>query len=219
MTDPSVPPRFPGYDVLDKRQTPSWDAVTRRVIDRRLAVPREPGFFTPAEWATADALCQRILPQPASRPPVPLAALLDAKLLADWGDGFREGDMPYMREAWRQGLAATEAESLARHGGRHFSVLDTAEKDALLGMMQRGELSDPAWEGLGAKNFFTRRILSDVPDLYYSHPTAWSEMGFGGPASPRGYVRMELDRRDPWEAAEAESGGEAKAVRENKHVV
>jgi hypothetical protein len=94
-----------------------------------------------------------------------------------------------------------------------------AEKDALLGMMQRGELSGPAWDGLGAESFFAKRILSDIPGLYYSHPTAWSEMGFGGPASPRGYVRMDLDRRDPWEAAEAEPGGEDRALRDNKHVV
>jgi hypothetical protein len=218
MTDPTAP-RYPGYDVLDKRHTPSWDALTRRVVNHRLAVPREPRFFTPAEWATADAVCQRILPQPPDRPPVPLVALLDAKLLANSGDGFREGDMPNMREAWRQGLAAIEAESAARHGGRAFTTLDTAEKDALLGMMHRGELSDPAWEGLGAKNFFAKRILSDIPGLYYSHPTAWSEMGFGGPASPRGYVRMEIDRRDPWEAAEAKPGEEARALRDNKHVV
>jgi len=218
MTDPTAP-RYPGYDVLDKRHTPSWDATTRRVIDRRLAVPRDPRFFTTTEWATADALCQRILPQPPDRPPIPLVALLDAKLVANSGDGFREGDMPYMREAWRQGLVAIEAESAARHGGRAFPALHMAEKDALLGMMQRGELSDPAWDGLGAKNFFAKRLLSDIPGLYYSHPTAWSEMGFGGPASPRGYVRMALDRRDPWEAVEAKSGGEARALRENKHVV
>lgn len=218
MTDETAP-RYPGYDVLDKRHTPSWDALTRQVVDHRLSVPREPRFFTPAEWATADALCQRIIPQPPDCSPVPLVALLDAKLLANSGDGFREGDMPYMREAWRQGLAAVEAESAARYGGRAFPTLDPAEKDALLGMMHRGELSDPAWDGLGAKNFFAKRILSDVPGLYYSHPSAWSEMGFGGPASPRGYVRMELDRRDPWEAAEAKPGGEARALRENKHVV
>jgi len=48
MTDPSAP-RYPGYDVLDKRHTPSWDAVTRQVIDHRLTVPREPRFFTPSE--------------------------------------------------------------------------------------------------------------------------------------------------------------------------
>jgi hypothetical protein len=193
--------------------------VTRRVIERRLAVPLEPRFFTPAEWETADAICRRILPQPADRPPVPLVALLDAKLLEDWGDGFREGDMPYQREAWQQGLAATETESAARHGGRRFASLDAAAQDELLAMMQRGELTGPAWQGLEARHFFAKRILSDVPGLYYGHPTAWSEMGFGGPASPRGYVRMEVNRRDPWEAAAAEPGGEVQARRDNKHVV
>ncbi len=211
-------PSYPGYDVLAKRHTPSWDAVTRRVIDRRLAVPHEPRFFSAAEWAVADAICRRILPQPADRPLVPLAALLDAKLLADIGDGFREADMPYMREAWKQGIAATEAESHACHSSG-FAALGSAEKDALLGMMQRGELNNPAWAGLGAKGFFTKRLLSDIPGLYYSHPTAWSEMGFGGPASPRGYVRMAFDRRDPWEAAQATHGHEEEALRANKHVV
>jgi len=211
-------PTYPGYDVLAKRHTLSWDAVTRRVIERRLAVSHEPRFFLAAEWAVADAVCRCILPQPADRPPVPLAALLDAKLLDDVGDGFREADMPYMREAWKQGISAIEAESQARYGSG-FAALSSSDQDALLGMMHRGELSDPAWEGLGAKDFFTKRLLSDIPGLYYSHPTAWSEIGFGGPASPRGYVRMALDRRDPWEAVEAKPGHEQEALRANKRVV
>ncbi len=40
----------------------------------------------------------------------------------------------------------------------------------------------------------------DICGAYYSHPFAWNEIGFGGPASPRGYVRMDFNRRDPWEA-------------------
>ena len=55
--------------------------------------------------------------------------------------------------------------------------------------------------------------------LFYSHPTAWNEIGFGGPASPRGYVRLDGDHRDAWEAAEATPGQEKKAERENRHVV
>jgi hypothetical protein len=43
-------------------------------------------------------------------------------------------------------------------------------------------------------------------------------MGFGGPASPRGYVRMGLDRRDPWEAAESKPDEEYHALRENQGV-
>ncbi len=218
MTD-SRAPRYPGYDVLDKRHTPSWDAQTRRVIDARLAVPREPRFLSTAEFETAQALCRRILPQPGGRPEVPLAALLDAKLMADHGDGFREGGMPYMQEAWRRGLAAIETESARRHAGRRFAVLHAAEQDALLGMMQRGELTDLVWDGLGAAAFFKGRILTDIPGLYYAHPTAWSEMGFGGPASPRGYVRLQPNLLDPLEAIEARPGEDRGPVRkENRRV-
>ena len=56
-------PRYPGYDVLAKRDTPSWDAKTREVIGRRLVTPDVPRFFTSAEWTIADALCRRIVPQ------------------------------------------------------------------------------------------------------------------------------------------------------------
>jgi hypothetical protein len=45
-------------------------------------------------------------------------------------------------------------------------------------------------------------LLHEAVSVYYAHPAAWSEIGFGGPASPRGYVRIEADRRDSWEAIE-----------------
>ena len=148
-----------------------------------------------------------------------LVALLDAKLIADHGDGFREASMPYMREAWRRGLAAIDGEAKARHGARSFAVLADGEQDALLRSMQAGEVSGDRWSGLDAKAFFDRRILVDVPALYYSHPKAWNEIGFGGPASPRGYVRLDGDRPDPWEAAEAEPGQKRAAKERNRHVV
>lgn len=209
-------PRYPGYDVLAKRDTPSWDARTRRAIDERLATPDAPNFFSDAEWAIAAALCNRILPQTGERDAVSLVALLDAKLLADHGDGFREGDMPYMRAAWRTGLTALEREAMARHE-RGFAALSEADQDALLKAMQRGEVNGSHWP-FAAKTFFERRILADIPTLYYSMPKAWNEIGFGGPASPRGYVRLEGDRPDPWEAAQAEPGEAAHAERVNRHV-
>jgi hypothetical protein len=203
MTDT---PRYQGYDVLAKRDTPSWNAKTREVIAQRLAIPDIPRFFNSQEWEIADAVCRRILPQTDDRDPVSLVALLDAKLLADSGDGFREAHMPYMRDAWQKGLAAIDGEARARHDGRGFAVLTDLERDALLRSMQTGEVRGPCWSGLDAKAFFEWRILVDVPALYYSHPKAWNEIGFGGPASPRGYVRLDGDRPDPWEAIEAEPG-------------
>lgn len=214
MTDP---PSYPGYDVLAKRDTLSWNQRTRDAIDARLSVPATPRFLTTAEWATADALCRRIVPQTGEPDAAPLAALLDTKLFDDHGDGFRTVAMPYMREAWRQGLAALDAEARARHD-HDFADLCDAQQDALLSAMQHGETMRGDWP-FDARTFFERRVLADVPALYYALPKAWNEIGFGGPASPRGYVRLDGDRPDPWEAHEAAPGEAAHAERENRHVV
>ena len=40
---------------------------------------------------------------------------------------------------------------------------------------------------------------------FYSHPSAWNEIGFGGPAYPRGYKNIGLGRREPWEVAEVDA--------------
>ena len=40
---------------------------------------------------------------------------------------------------------------------------------------------------------------------FYSHPWAWNEIGFGGPAYPRGYKNLGFDRREPWEVAERDA--------------
>jgi hypothetical protein len=209
--------RYPNYDVLAKRQTPSWNEKTRRVIDQRLAVPREPRFLGLEEFRTLDAICARIVPQPATRPPIPVAALIDEKLYQDRGDGYRDHRLPPLREAWQRGLRALDAEAGTTRGGA-FATLSEAEQDALLRAAQEGALSNAAWQGMASKLFFVKRLLPDIVKAYYSHPTAWSEIGYGGPASPRGYVRMDFDRRDPWEAAEAKPGSEDKAAKINARI-
>ena len=37
-------------------------------------------------------------------------------------------------------------------------------------------------------------LVHDVCAVYYAHPWAWDEIGFGGPAYPRGYMRLERRR-------------------------
>jgi hypothetical protein len=208
---------YPGYDVLAKRHTPSWNEKTRQVVDERLALPREPRYLSQAEWLVLEAICDRIVPQPRTRPPVPLAAMVDTKLFENRGDGYRDYRLPPLREAWQCGLRAIDAEAQRRHSVG-FAALDAAEQDALLRAVQHGTLCDHGWERMPPAIFFAKRLPPDIVTLYYAHPTAWNEIGFGGPASPRGYVRMDFDRRDPWEAAEAKPGRELEAARENARV-
>lgn len=193
---------YPDYDVLDKWDTPSWNEQTRRVVHERLHDVPERSFFDEEEWGTLQAVCGRLVPQP-DRPdhPVPIAPFIDRKLHRNEGDGYRYEDMPPMRQAWRQGLHGIQSESRARYG-RPFTELSTAQQDELLASLQDGEVRTDAWDGLPAKTFFKETLLKTVVGIYYAHPAAWSEIGFGGPASPRGYVRKGPDQRDPWEAKE-----------------
>jgi hypothetical protein len=212
-------PRYPGYDVLAKRDYPSWHAQTRRVIDERLAVGAAAHrFFSDEEWLTVRAVCDRVIPQPHDKPGrVPIAALLDEQLHLSATEGYRDARLPPMREAWKHTARALDSESLKSHGHR-FHELDSGQQDVLLSRVQCGDVHEAAWEGLPAKIVFEERVLRDITRVYYSHPTAWNEIGFGGPAAPRGYVRMNFDRRDPWEASEARPGREEQARRENGRI-
>ena len=209
--------RYPGYDVLAKWDTPSWNDPTRAVVEARLSVPDEPRYFTEEEWTTLSAVCKRIVPQPSDRPPIPVAALVDSKLHTDARDGYRFAKLPRMQEAWKRGLRALDEEARQAHGIA-FHELSAECQDALLRRAERGDLHHPSWGGMPPALFFRARLLRDVVQAYYSHPTAWSEIGFGGPASPRGYVRMGFARRDPWEAAEVKGGDVERVRRINKRV-
>jgi len=210
--------RYPGYDVLSKRWTESWDQTTRQVIDRRLAIPREPRFFAAAEWRTLAAVCERIMPQPNDRPPVPLPAFVDQKMADGMLDGYRYARLPPQGDAWRRGLAALDEEARVAHGGPFHGLLP-AQKDDLLHRMQRGELNGAAWGGMPSELFFEHRVIPDIVHAYYAHPVAWNEIGFSGPASPRGHVRLGLNRRDPWDPVEAAPDADLDSIRrKNAHV-
>jgi hypothetical protein len=48
---------------------------------------------------------------------------------------------------------------------------------------------------------------------FYSHPWAWNEIGFGGPAYPRGYMRLgPVSSLEPFETPGATQRDAARAV-------
>jgi hypothetical protein len=195
--------RYPGYNVLDKYDSVSWNDATRRAIDRRLHQVPSRRFFTEDEWQTLSVICDRIVPQePGPLGPVPIPAFIDAKMHDNDTDGAQETDMPPMQECWRRGLRALDDEARLRFGAR-FRELNAGRQETVLALVQKGDVLSQEWNGMPADKFFKRRLLHDIVTYYYGHPAGWNEIGFGGPASPRGYVRLGFNRRDPWEAEEA----------------
>lgn len=211
--------RFPGYDVLDKRNGPSWNEKTRSVINGRLVIDRQKrSFLSPEGWIVLTAVCARIAPQNAKRHnPVPIEAVLDQKLLAGLAEGYRDTRLPAAPLAWSTGLLAIDDEARLR-SGEGFAKLTAVDQDTVLTLISKAEVRSSFWSDLPPELFFRKRLLHDIVSIYYAFPAAWNEIGFGGPASPRGYVRMGFDRRDPWEAVEASDGNKAKARKENARI-
>jgi gluconate 2-dehydrogenase subunit 3-like protein len=196
---------YPAYDVLDKWDSPSWNDQTRAAVGERMDDVPPRRFLNEAQWSLLEAIAARLIPQPDREEPVPIVPWIDDMLHRNAGPGYRYADMPPMRDAWRQGLAAIAAEAGNLHG-KSFEQLSPAEQDALLRDVEHNRVDSRYWRDLPAGGFFKHHLLKEVVGIYYAHPAAWSEIGFGGPASPRGYVRLGFDERDPWEAKEVPAG-------------
>jgi hypothetical protein len=193
---------YPGYDIL--AQQTAWDDATRRAVLERLAPPPPLRFFAPGEAALLLAVCDRLLPQDDREPDrrIPIVAPIDRRLADGVHDGYRYAGMPPDGEAYRLGLTAVEA--IARHRfGHGFLSLTHLQRDSVLACIHDGHPPVPAdvWRRMSAPRFW-QLLLNDVVRVYYAHPWAWNEIGFGGPAYPRGYMRLEGGQPEPWEVHE-----------------
>jgi hypothetical protein len=197
---PQMIGRYPDYDVFDAEA--SWDEQTRRVVNERLYVRGPLRFFSVEEEPVLRALCDTATAQDAE-PRVPVAEMVDRKFAEGKLDGFRYADMPEDGETWHRALRGLDHSAQERHG-RSFAELDGEAREAILKAFQGGELSGGPWEELNVKRAFSvcmRAILSE----FYSHPWAWNEIGFGGPAYPRGFMRLGtgVEVLEPFERAGA----------------
>jgi hypothetical protein len=190
------PPPYPGYDVLSQRR--NWDSETAGVVLARLGPMPALRFFTAHEEPTARALVDILLEQ-NEEPRVPVLEMIDARLLERAFDGYRYVDMPDDDDAWRRSIAGIDADASERFGVRFHEL--TAEDQMRLIVAVRVD-TGVRW-GMPAKRVF-EVWLRYACTAFYSHPWAWNEIGFGGPAYPRGYKALGVGKREPWERDEAE---------------
>lgn len=189
--------RFPGYDVVS--QSSSWDDVTAATVLARLQVAGPPVFFTAAEERAARPLFDRLLAQD-EEPRIPVFEMVDARLAANQTDGWRHEDLPEDRQVWRQSLAALDT-CAVKDQGELFGRLG---RDDQLGLLEAVRTGD-RWQGLPATHLWDL-WLRYACTAFYAHPWSWNEIGFGGPAYPRGYKNLGVNRREPWEVADADGG-------------
>jgi hypothetical protein len=200
-TTPQMHGRYPDYDVLE--QTDHWDEVTRKVVLDRLENVPPLRFFDEREAATLGRLCDLLLAQNAE-PRVPVLAFVDEKQHEGRGDGYQYEDLPSDRETWRTVARGLDEEAQNLEGSS-FAELDEHDALELCHRFSKGELSGGSWEQLNVSRAFGV-VMRDACEAFFSHPWEWNEMGFGGPAYPRGYAAFgspHLGEREHWEQPEA----------------
>ena len=159
---------------------------TRRALQARMAPPHgSPRAFTAEQFRTLQAVCLRLIPEPALVSRVGLAARLDARLADATPRGWRHAEAPDDLTLFREGLATLEQLVQAR-GGEHFDMLYPDSQDALLQDACEGR---PAGAGVPLDLWF-EELLSQLVELYYAHPLVQVAIGYDGMADAYGVVAI-----------------------------
>jgi gluconate 2-dehydrogenase subunit 3-like protein len=198
---PQMVGRYPDYDVL--AQADHWDDVTRGVVLDRVENVPSIRFFDDAEAATLKAFCDVATAQDAE-PRIPVLSYVDEKLASGRGDGWQYFDLPGDGEVWRRVARGLDAEA-RRQSFDSFAAAPLEAQTGVVHRFSKGQLHGGVWDTLNVARAFSV-VMRYVAQAFYSHPWAWNEIGFGGPAYPRGYSAFgspHLGEREPWEAEEA----------------
>jgi hypothetical protein len=196
--------RYPDYDVLS--QADHWDEVTRRTVLARVQEVPEIRFFTPGEAASLAAMID-VLTAQDSEPRIPVINFVDDKYARGESDGYQYADMPDDDFAWRLVARGLDEQAARRAGASSFAAAGDDVKVAIVKDFAQGQLSGGAWDDLNVEHAYSL-VMRVTLTCFYSHPWAWNEIGFGGPAYPRGYSRFGSPRlqpaeRETWEGREA----------------
>ena len=195
---PQMHGRYPDYNVLD--EAAHWDEVTRRLVLARVDQVPAIRFFTRDEVATLGAFCDVVMAQDRE-PKVPVLNMVDAKLFAGELDGFVFDGMPDDRETWRRVARGLDA-SARQHGATDFAAGTLEIQRQIVDAFSQGALHGDVWAQLSVATAWSV-VMRAVLSAFYSHPWAWNEIGYGGPAYPRGYARFGVGQRESWEGAPA----------------
>ena len=186
---------YPGYDVLalqDER-----DAVTRQIVNKRLG-PFQYKVCSHWEQTMIKTLAEHLTYDCRDEVLTWITAHVDQQLASPTGEAQRKPNTPPQRELIRGGLKMLDAWSKNQYG-QAFLQLEQDQQFQIINSLQTGSLETiKGWDHSLQKDLF-KKLVGLVIEAYYSHPWTWSEMGYGGPSYPRGYVRIGLGVTDPWE--------------------
>ena len=138
-----------------------------------------------------------------ARTRIPVVEMIDARLRSREGDGYRYG-------GHARGLGCLAAVARGARRGRPCTLGCDSFRPPLTPTSGRSssecDSSRVTGRGMPAQRC-SRSGCATRATAFYSAPAAWNEIGFGGPAYPRGYKNVGLGRREPLEVRRSRPPG------------
>ncbi len=186
----------PGFNVLS--QLKEWDEETQKLVLARIS-PAPIQALHRDESTLLTALCQVLLGD--DRMEIILFAIsqIDNKMHNQIGESQRTLNMPVFPILIRKGIPAFNHYCLSCYD-KEFIILDKQTQWEFINTLILTPVTFQIAHYQVQSHDFLDKIHAEAVNAYFSHPTIWSEIGYAGPAYPRGYVRIERGVIDPWEA-------------------
>ncbi|GGM08917.1 gluconate 2-dehydrogenase subunit 3 family protein [Deinococcus aerophilus] len=162
--------------ILELLNSPQVTGPTRRALQERLDARFVREFFDETGFARLRAVATRLVPHDPAE--IDLAGMVDHRLHAGSGDGWRYADAPPDGEAYRRLLRALP---------QAFETLAPEAQDAALQDVQSAH--PRAFEDL----------LAELTEGFMAHPLTQYRFGYVGFADAQGWLHVGPGELEPWE--------------------
>ncbi|TDF95073.1 gluconate 2-dehydrogenase subunit 3 family protein [Paenibacillus piri] len=188
---------YPRFHVLNEKA--AWDEHTRSIVTSRTTDVSPYRFLTGKEADALFLICGLLVNDFSPDVLRFVVGHIDRTLYASTGEGQRQEGVPAAADLIRLGLQALDNCTKSNYYISFHALDRTAQKQLLQSVSGGTAHPQSEWKAVPQQPFF-RKLMSLTVESYCSHPKVWSEIGYAGPAYPRGYVRAQLGQADPWEA-------------------
>ncbi|MDR6555048.1 gluconate 2-dehydrogenase subunit 3 family protein [Paenibacillus qinlingensis] len=188
---------YPTYDVMEESK--AWDAHTRSIVMGRLIREQSYGYLTFIEAENLRIWCSLLMDDHRGEIMQYIISHIDRVLADNKGEGNRKVNVPPIRTLIRQGLKAIDETGWIANSQPFFQLDESNQRSIMLQISNDSYPPTTNWEGIPQKILFQKLLQLSI-EAYYAHPLVWSEIGFGGPAYPRGYTLNGPSDLESWEA-------------------
>jgi hypothetical protein len=186
---------YPSYDVLTEKE--NWDTVTQQIIFERTN-PNRQTYFANEDKELLIAMLPILFPSHLGEVSLDVVTLFENRCANGKVIGYPKGSKYKKSQIIHLGLKNIRKQVYSQYE-TIFTKLPEELQHKFVEDMQKNIGYLNIWQDVNPQLFF-KTLLKELISIVYSDPSIWSDIGYGGPAYPRGYYAFGPEQFDSWEA-------------------